>query len=148
MRFHTWREGLISSNTDIREFVQEELYQRESPLLKAGWRSDTLLSLFLDHGYTMKYEGTRWAGHCSVTLEKVYAECCDCVELPDSEFGWIQPKWMQRVERIKRRSHSDGDSASSHTYKEYSVMTNSKKLNAKLQSANTDIPLVELISEN
>ena len=125
--FHTWRMALISSNINLKEFVQQEIHQRRSPLQQAGWNTDTLLALFnyCDHASSgdsiRNLVGDSQAEEFSPTLaSRVDDVCSECL----ADYGRIsiEPKWLQRIERIKLRLYSKSTSAPFNLHEGFQIV--------------------------
>ena len=121
--FAYWRDGLYDMRVDLEDFVNQEM--KQSPLLKAGWKSRTLLALFKrDFQPDFKLVSTR--------------RCSDCSTVP--LVMKVQPHWLHSLETIKRGEDPDSPSESkSRTHKELDESISSlpeKRHNPKLHSSN------------
>ena len=97
--FNIWRKALMSCDVDLKEFIQLEINQTGSPLHEAGWDIDTLFLLFNHYGKASL------DGDSDLTCDRLargdLEPCDDCPK------KWailrVEPKWLQKLERIKRR---------------------------------------------
>ena len=88
--FWYWVRALANFKMDFEEFIGKELEQ--SPLARAGWEKETLLSLFI-------------YGFGSDLYRRYLPNCSDCTRYL---YGVkIQPYWQHLLERIKQRLDPD-----------------------------------------
>ena len=88
--FGHWRTGLKTLRVDFNDFISQELGQ--SPLVKAGWNTETLRTLFeLDFQPSSDTWNTK---------------CKDC---GSQRIGYlrVEPRWQRLLQRIRTRTYSD-----------------------------------------